>query len=81
MGLNKFSNFPTQPTQVCVVFKLPEHLGTYPHPLAYIEWFTALQCQDPISSLYVVSHSTQNHCSNVSVISIEHIIWPCHLQA
>ncbi|KAI6012373.1 hypothetical protein EDC04DRAFT_2579793 [Pisolithus marmoratus] len=52
--------------QVCIIFKLPEYLGTYPHPLAYIEWFTILQHWDPMSSLYVVSHSTCNHCCNVS---------------
>ncbi|KAI6028228.1 hypothetical protein EDC04DRAFT_2572980 [Pisolithus marmoratus] len=70
-----------QLAQVHVIFKLPEYLGTYPHLLAYIEWFTALQHWDPMSSLCIVSHSTQNHCHNVSMISIDHIVQPCHLQA
>ncbi|KAI6038236.1 hypothetical protein EDC04DRAFT_2868480 [Pisolithus marmoratus] len=39
--------------QVCIIFKLPEYLRTYPHLLVYIEWFTALQHQDPMSSLYI----------------------------
>lgn len=39
-----------QPAQVRVIFKLPEHLGSYPHPLAYVEWFTALHRRDPVSS-------------------------------
>ncbi|KAI5982757.1 hypothetical protein EDC04DRAFT_2874303 [Pisolithus marmoratus] len=55
-----------KPAQVHIVFKLPEHLRTYPHLLVYVEWFTTLQHQDPVSSLYIVSHSTQNHRCNAS---------------
>ncbi|KAI6116940.1 hypothetical protein EDD17DRAFT_1477593, partial [Pisolithus thermaeus] len=47
-----------QPAQVHVIFKLPEHLRSYPHQLAYVEWFTALHCWDPMTSLYIVSCST-----------------------
>ncbi|KAI6128677.1 hypothetical protein EDD16DRAFT_1547518 [Pisolithus croceorrhizus] len=43
-----------QPAQVHVIFKLPEHLRSYPHQLAYVEWFTALHCWDPMTSLYIV---------------------------
>ncbi|KAI5987191.1 hypothetical protein EDD15DRAFT_2174021 [Pisolithus albus] len=69
-----------QPAQVRVIFKLPEHLGSYPHPLAYVEWFTALHRRDPASGLYIVSRSTRNRRRNVSIISIDRIIRPCHLQ-
>ncbi|KAI6095192.1 hypothetical protein F5141DRAFT_1191401 [Pisolithus sp. B1] len=65
--------------QVRVIFNLPDHFGSYPHPLAYIKWFTALQQCDLVSSLYIITHSTRNHCCNVAVISIDHIICPCHL--
>ncbi|KAI6013137.1 hypothetical protein BKA83DRAFT_4063621, partial [Pisolithus microcarpus] len=44
--------------QVHVIFKLPDHLGSYPHPLTYVEWFTTLLHCDPITSLYVASCST-----------------------
>ncbi|KIK11854.1 hypothetical protein PISMIDRAFT_121949, partial [Pisolithus microcarpus 441] len=47
-----------QLAQVQVIFKLPKHLGTSPHPLAYVEWFTTLQQQDPVSGLYIVTCST-----------------------
>ncbi|KIM65169.1 hypothetical protein SCLCIDRAFT_68842, partial [Scleroderma citrinum Foug A] len=43
--------------QVCVVFKLPSHLGLYLHPLVYIEWFMLLHCCDPISGHFIVTHS------------------------
>ncbi|KIK13943.1 hypothetical protein PISMIDRAFT_117951, partial [Pisolithus microcarpus 441] len=48
--------------------------------LAYVEWFTALQQHDPVSSLYIITHSTRNRSRNVSVISVDRIIRPCHLQ-
>ncbi|KIK17535.1 hypothetical protein PISMIDRAFT_111213, partial [Pisolithus microcarpus 441] len=31
-----------QVAQVQIIFKLPDHLGSYPHPLAYVERFTTL---------------------------------------
>ncbi|KIK25343.1 hypothetical protein PISMIDRAFT_66540, partial [Pisolithus microcarpus 441] len=49
-----------QLAQVRVVFKLPEVFGTFPHPLAYVEWFTTLQRRDPVSSLFIVTRSTRN---------------------
>ncbi|KAI6164097.1 hypothetical protein EDD17DRAFT_1475187, partial [Pisolithus thermaeus] len=49
-------------------------------PLAYVEWFTTLQCQDPATSLYVVTCSTRNHRHNASIISIDCIDHACHLQ-
>jgi len=67
--------------QVHVIFKLPEHLGLYPHPLAYVEWFTSLRCRDPLSGQFVVTRSMCNHRRNVSVISADRFAHPCHLQA
>ena len=67
--------------QVCVIFKLLSHLGLYLHPLVYIEWFMLLHCCDPISGHFIVTHSMHNHRCNVSVISVDHITRPCHLQA
>ncbi|KAI6102142.1 hypothetical protein F5141DRAFT_1008300, partial [Pisolithus sp. B1] len=47
-----------QIAQIQVIFRLPKHFGIFIHPLAYVEWFTTLQHQDPATSLYVVTHST-----------------------
>ncbi|KIK24335.1 hypothetical protein PISMIDRAFT_70034, partial [Pisolithus microcarpus 441] len=49
-----------QLAQVRVVFKLPEVFGTFPHLLAYVEWFTTLQRRDPVSGLFIVTRSTRN---------------------
>ena len=67
--------------QVRIIFKLPEHIGHYPHPLAYVEWFTSLRRRDPVSGQFVVTRSTRNHQHNVSVISADRFAHPCHLQA
>ncbi|KAI6012379.1 hypothetical protein EDC04DRAFT_2579787, partial [Pisolithus marmoratus] len=67
--------------RICIIFKLPNHLGDQPHPLVYIEWFTVLHCKDPVSSLYIVNCSMHHHRLNVSIISADHIIQLCHLQA
>ncbi|KAI6021357.1 hypothetical protein BKA83DRAFT_4055398, partial [Pisolithus microcarpus] len=67
--------------QVCIIFKLPDHLGSNPHPLAYVEWFTTLIHHDPITGLYVVSCSTCNCCPNVVVVGVDHFVHVCHLQA
>ncbi|KIM55951.1 hypothetical protein SCLCIDRAFT_29991 [Scleroderma citrinum Foug A] len=67
--------------QVRAIFKLPDHLRHYPHPLAYVEWFTSLHHHEPISGQFLVTCSTRNHRHNVSVISIDRFACPCHLQA
>ncbi|KIO00561.1 hypothetical protein M404DRAFT_29488 [Pisolithus tinctorius Marx 270] len=67
--------------QVRVIFKLPDYFGNYPHPLVYVEWFTALHRHDPASGLYIVTHSTRHHRPNVAIISADRIVRACHLQA
>ncbi|KAJ7737951.1 Zn-finger domain-containing protein [Mycena metata] len=68
-----------RPAQIRVLFKLPPQFGIYPHPLAYIEWFTPLNHPDPISGMYTTRRSTRNHSRNSAVISVEHIVRSCHL--
>ncbi|KIM66081.1 hypothetical protein SCLCIDRAFT_111697 [Scleroderma citrinum Foug A] len=51
--------------QVCVIFKLPSHLGLYLHPLAYVKWFTSLHHCDLISRQFIITHLTCNHWCNV----------------
>ncbi|KAF7359581.1 hypothetical protein MVEN_00681800 [Mycena venus] len=41
--------------QVRAIFSLPPQYGTYPHPLAYIEWFTGFNQPDKTSGLLVPS--------------------------
>ncbi|KAJ7186196.1 hypothetical protein C8R46DRAFT_983014 [Mycena filopes] len=68
-----------RPAQIRVIFKLPPQFGTYPHPLAYVEWFTPLNHPDPTSGMFTTHRSTRNFTRNSAVISVEHIVRSCHL--
>jgi hypothetical protein len=43
-----------QVAQVQMLFKLPAQFGTFPHSLAYIEWFT-LHDPEPIVGMFKIS--------------------------
>ncbi|KAJ7760106.1 Zn-finger domain-containing protein [Mycena maculata] len=70
-----------RPAQIRVIFKLPPQFGSYPHPLAYIEWFTPLNKPDPVSGMFTTHRSTRHQRRNAAVISVEHIVRGCHLMA
>ncbi|KAJ7478536.1 hypothetical protein FB451DRAFT_1453183 [Mycena latifolia] len=70
-----------RPAQIRVLFQLPPQFGTFPHPLAYIEWFTPLNRPDPVSGLYTTHRSTRLHRRNAAVVSVEHLVRSCHLMA
>ncbi|KAJ7092928.1 Zn-finger domain-containing protein [Mycena belliarum] len=63
-----------RPAQIRAIFNLPPQFGTFPHPLAYIEWFTSLTRPDPVSGLSTTHRSTRAHRRNVAVVSVEHIV-------
>lgn len=66
--------------QVCVIFNLPEQLGTFPHPLAYIEWFTPLHSLDDRVRMFKVQHSTHGSQQlNASIIPVTYLSWSCQL--
>ncbi|KIJ93033.1 hypothetical protein K443DRAFT_68963, partial [Laccaria amethystina LaAM-08-1] len=46
--------------QVRTIFTLPPQFGSYPHPLAYIEWFTPLGQPEARTGMHVVSRSTRH---------------------
>jgi hypothetical protein len=62
------------------IFNLPSHYGSFPHPLAYIEWFRPLRARDTVTCMYRVKHSTQHHQRHGAVISFNKIWQACHLQ-
>jgi hypothetical protein len=65
--------------QVRVIFSLPAAFGKYPHPLAYVEWFTPLRDPDPATGMHIISRSTQFHRRNAAVIPANWILRNCHL--
>lgn len=64
-----------------LLFKLPQQLGSYPHPLAYIEWFTPLHDRDPALGMHKITRSTRNRRRNAAIIGVEDIVEDCHLAA
>lgn len=66
--------------QVHAIFKLPEDLGEYSTPLAYVQWFRNFGDQNEPIGMYSVSPSTRGGgYGNTSIIPITHIARSCHL--
>ncbi|KAK0493099.1 hypothetical protein EDD18DRAFT_1310710 [Armillaria luteobubalina] len=65
--------------QVQAIFSLPDHFGTFPHPLAYVEWFTPLRKLNDHTGMFKVSRSTANQQQKSSIIPITYISRSCHL--
>ncbi|KAK0440879.1 uncharacterized protein EV420DRAFT_1279061 [Desarmillaria tabescens] len=65
--------------QVQAIFSLPDRFGTFPHPLAYVEWFTPLRKLNDHTGMFKVSRSTANQQQKSSIIPITYILWSCHL--
>ncbi|KAK6969604.1 hypothetical protein R3P38DRAFT_3238924 [Favolaschia claudopus] len=70
-----------RPAQIRAIFKLPPQFGNYPHPLAYIEWFTPLNHPDRNTGMYTTHRSTRVHRRNAAIVSVEQIVRSCHLMA
>jgi hypothetical protein len=64
---------------VRVIFKLPPMYGDHPHPLAYVEWFTAFANPDADSGLYKIRPSTRMGQRRASIIRVDELLRPCHL--
>jgi hypothetical protein len=67
--------------QVRLIFDLPQHFGTFPHPLAYIEWFTPLGRPDASTGFFSITRSTRQTRRNSAVIPVSRILRGCHLMA
>jgi hypothetical protein len=65
--------------KIQVIFALPSYLGSFPHPLAYIHWFTPIHVWNDTIGMYHVSRSTQNYRPNATIVSIEQILQSYHL--
>jgi hypothetical protein len=67
--------------QIRLIFDLPQHFGTFPHPLAYIEWFTPLGTPDASTGLHLITRSTRHTRRNSAVVSVDRVLRGCHLMA
>jgi hypothetical protein len=65
--------------EIQVIFMLPSYLGSFPHPLVYLHWFTPIHVWDNAVGMYRVGRSTRNRKPHAAIVSIEHILESCHL--
>ena len=65
--------------QVKVIFRIPDEFGSFPHPMAYVEWFTPLTSLAPDPLMYQISRSTRNRQRRASIIPITQIERLVHL--
>jgi hypothetical protein len=65
--------------QIRVIFTLPSQYGTYPHPLAYIEWFRPFNTWDKTVGMYKLARSTRNRVRHSAVVGVNEILQACHL--
>ena len=67
--------------QIRLIFDLPPHFGKFPHPLAYVEWFTPLGSPDASTGIHSITRSTRHTRRNSSIVSVDRIVRGCHLMA
>jgi hypothetical protein len=65
--------------EIRVIFALPSHLGSFPHPLAYVHWFTPIHVWDDTVGMYRMGRSTRNHNPHAAIISVDRLLQGCHL--
>ncbi|KAJ7192314.1 hypothetical protein GGX14DRAFT_380220, partial [Mycena pura] len=56
-----------------------DEYGSYPHPLAYVDWYKPLKTPVPNVRMHELSLSFRNHRQNSSIIPITEILRSCHL--
>ncbi|KAJ7604630.1 hypothetical protein FB45DRAFT_768475 [Roridomyces roridus] len=67
-----------RPARIRAIFKLPRQFGNFPHPLAYVEWFTTPR-MDSTVGMYTTHGSRRQNRRNAAVVSVEDIVSECHL--
>jgi hypothetical protein len=65
--------------QIRVIFKLPREFGPYPHPLAYVEYFTGSRVLAASVRMYQVRRSINAGCHKAGIIRLDSIRSACHL--
>ncbi|KAJ7619276.1 hypothetical protein FB45DRAFT_755446 [Roridomyces roridus] len=67
-----------RPAQIRAIFRLPRQFGNFPHPLAYVEWFTTPRMDSSVG-MYTTHRSRRHGARNAAVVSVDDIVSECHL--
>ena len=65
--------------RVCLIFRLPDDVGSFKHPLAYVDWFKPLRDPGLVTGMHNVSLSSQGGGQRASIILFSEIGCTCHL--
>lgn len=66
--------------RVRLIFELPSQFGRLPHPLLYIEWYTAFtRTVDNTVQIYSVQRSTRAGQPNAIVVTADQVVSLAHL--
>ncbi|PBK94482.1 hypothetical protein ARMGADRAFT_1062603 [Armillaria gallica] len=66
--------------QVRAIFNLPEELGSFPHPLVYVEWFTPLRRVDEHTQMFRVERFLRHdyNCNKTDGFSFTNVYMSCY---
>ncbi|TDL30148.1 Zn-finger domain-containing protein [Rickenella mellea] len=65
--------------EIRVIFTLPEELGYWPHPLAYVHWFKPLTTRETGIDMFKIGRARRNLEPHSEIISVDRIARGCHL--
>ncbi|KAI5827823.1 hypothetical protein K523DRAFT_278136 [Schizophyllum commune Tattone D] len=68
-----------RPARVRLIFDLPPEVGKYPHPLAFVDWYTPLNTRNEDLGMFKIKRATRHGAPVSSVIPVTRIIRSCHL--
>ncbi|KAL1658820.1 hypothetical protein GGF50DRAFT_66513 [Schizophyllum commune] len=68
-----------RPARVRLIFDLPAEVGKYPHPLAFVDWYTPLTTRNEDLGMFKIKRATRQGAPVSSVIPVTQIIRSCHL--
>ena len=81
LTLTLFFHVGLRVAHVRLIFNLPPQFGKFPHPLAYIEWFTHMGNPDANTGLHTLTRSTRQGRRNAEIVSVDRIVRGCHFMA
>ncbi|KAL1674742.1 hypothetical protein EV122DRAFT_293228 [Schizophyllum commune] len=70
------------PARVRLIFKLPPAVGTYPHPLAFVDYYTPLSDNAAYNKdlgMFCVKRATRQGVQHSAVIPVTRLVRSCHL--
>ncbi|KAL1715521.1 hypothetical protein EV715DRAFT_207209 [Schizophyllum commune] len=65
--------------RVRLIFKLPPSIAEFPHPLAYVDWFTPFKPRSTDLGMFSIAPSTTAGRRTSSIVPVTQLVRSCHL--